>query len=57
MPYVKPNSQKRATKHLYIKNVGSIFGTTVEDARTVLQPYCSDPEQLLITVPDRRAFM
>jgi hypothetical protein len=57
MPLVKPNSQKRATNHLFIKNVGSVFGTTVEDVCTVLQPFCCDPQLLLTTVPDKRAFM
>lgn len=57
MPYVKPNNQKRSTAHLFIKNIGYVFGTTVEDTCTVLQPFCSDPQQLLITVPDKRAFM
>jgi hypothetical protein len=53
--YVKPNTQKRATCHLFISNVGPLFGTTADDIRTALQPFCSDPRQLVISTPDSRS--
>lgn len=49
--YVK---QKRPTSVLILGNAGSIQGTTEADIRAVLQPFCSDPNGLLISLPEQR---
>lgn len=55
MPYIKPPNQRKRRNILIISNAGNVFGTTADDIRKVLQPFSSDPKQLLITVPEQRS--
>lgn len=49
MPYTKPNNQKKQTCHLFVNNVGPLWGVTAEDIRKLLLPFCSDSSQLQIS--------
>ena len=51
MPFVKPNTQKKPTPHLFMSNCGPRWGVAPYTIRELLQPYCGDPSQVLLQAP------